>query len=150
MRLHGDVWGGIVSFALLLFVLLAAVVQFMLNVVQVWCGCDRNQPLRCSGSGLAHNLGVCCQPESTGIGGGCMPMVYTSSDGMVRAFDAREEAPAAFSEDAFCADAACTSATKFFPDRASGGKNSELVGSCDGGGARGVRGWGGGLTLTLP
>lgn len=73
----------------------AAAVQFALNVVQ---------------------------PESTGIGGGCMPIFYHAVSDEVVAVDGREEAPEALTEDAFCADPpACTEAIPFFPDRTSGG-----------------------------
>ena len=53
----------------------AAAVQFALNVVQ---------------------------PQSTGIGGGCFVVFYHAQDAQVYALDGREEAPAGFSEDAFC------------------------------------------------
>jgi len=58
----------------------AAAMQFMLNVVQ---------------------------PQSTGIGGGCFVVIYNASTGEVSTIDGREEAPAKFHENAFCADAAC-------------------------------------------
>jgi hypothetical protein len=58
----------------------AAVMQFMLNVVQ---------------------------PQSTGIGGGCFAVIFNASTGEVSTLDGREEAPALFHENAFCADAEC-------------------------------------------
>ena len=61
------------------------------------------------------------QPESNGIGGGCMPLVYMRNEHKVYAIDGREEAPAAFSEDAFCQDATCASAWPFYPERVTGG-----------------------------
>ena len=58
----------------------AAVMQFMLNVVQ---------------------------PQSTGIGGGCFVVIYNASTGEVRTLDGREEAPGAYHENTFCQDPAC-------------------------------------------
>lgn len=72
----------------------AAAVQFALNVVQ---------------------------PESTGIGGGCMPLLYWAATGEVIAMDGREEAPAAMTETAFCTTEACDEAIPFMPERTSGG-----------------------------
>ena len=53
----------------------AAAIQFALNVVQ---------------------------PQSTGIGGGCLVVFYHADSKEVYTLDGREEAPAGFSEDAFC------------------------------------------------
>jgi hypothetical protein len=61
----------------------AAVMQFMLNVVQ---------------------------PQSTGIGGGCFVVIYNASTRQVATLDGREEAPTAFHENSFCADEACAQA----------------------------------------
>ena len=58
----------------------AAVMQFMLNVVQ---------------------------PQSTGIGGGCFVVIFNASTGQVSTLDGREEAPSAMHENSFCADPAC-------------------------------------------
>lgn len=58
----------------------AAAVQFALNVVQ---------------------------PQSTGIGGGCVLVYYHAKTGVVHALDGREEAPHRFNETSFCADPAC-------------------------------------------
>eukprot|EP00499_Haloplacidia_sp_CaronLabIsolate_P007757 CAMPEP_0196775342 /NCGR_PEP_ID=MMETSP1104-20130614/3967_1 /TAXON_ID=33652 /ORGANISM="Cafeteria sp., Strain Caron Lab Isolate" /LENGTH=313 /DNA_ID=CAMNT_0042145507 /DNA_START=8 /DNA_END=946 /DNA_ORIENTATION=+ len=65
-------------------------------------------------------LGV-VQPQSTGLGGGCMALLYKASDGSVVALDGREEAPASFGEAAFCKTAACNESWPFFPDRVTGG-----------------------------
>jgi gamma-glutamyltranspeptidase / glutathione hydrolase len=71
----------------------AAAVQFALNVVQ---------------------------PQSTGIGGGLFGIVYMH-DGKVHSIDGREEAPAAFQPDNFCADPpTCTHALDFM-ETATGG-----------------------------
>lgn len=82
----------------------AAVAQFVLNVVQ---------------------------PQSTGIGGGFFALIKMKSDAAPLFLDAREEAPEAFSEWAFCKDTACArnrsctscpgGPTEFYPDRSSGG-----------------------------
>ena len=53
----------------------AAAIQFALNVVQ---------------------------PQSTGIGGGCFVVFYHAATKEVYSLDGREEAPAGFTEDAFC------------------------------------------------
>jgi hypothetical protein len=55
----------------------AAAIQFALNVVQ---------------------------PQSTGIGGGCFAVLYSAAEDRIVTLDGREEAPEAFSEDAFCVD----------------------------------------------
>ena len=55
----------------------AAAIQFALNVVQ---------------------------PQSTGIGGGCFAVLYSAAEERIVTLDGREEAPEAFSEDAFCID----------------------------------------------
>jgi len=47
------------------------------------------------------------QPQSTGIGGGCFVIGYSSKDGSIFALDGREEAPAAFNETSFCANPDC-------------------------------------------
>lgn len=103
-------------------------VQFMLNVVQVRlaCGCRPTRcpppPAACSdGVGCPGVCGVCAQPESNGIGGGCMPLIYMRGEGTVHAFDGREEAPAAFSEDAFCKYPSCNESWRFWPERVTGG-----------------------------
>lgn len=51
-------------------------------------------------------LGV-SQPESNGIGGGCFIVVYNGTTKEVQTIDGREEAPARFHPNVFCADTAC-------------------------------------------
>jgi gamma-glutamyltranspeptidase/glutathione hydrolase len=51
-------------------------------------------------------LGV-AQPESNGLGGGCFIVVYNASTREVVTIDGREEAPAAFHPNVYCADLAC-------------------------------------------
>jgi gamma-glutamyltranspeptidase/glutathione hydrolase len=61
------------------------------------------------------------QPQSTGIGGGCL-ILGVDPRGAPWALDGREEAPAAFSETEFCADPPnCTAAIPFKPERCTGG-----------------------------
>ena len=99
----------------------------MLNVVQVtgcWHGCLRVliPNLKGPDAWRAVVVVVVPQPESNGIGGGCMPLIYMRGEGKVHAFDAREEAPAAFSEDAFCKYPSCNESWRFWPERCTGGK----------------------------
>ena len=42
------------------------------------------------------------QPQSTGIGGGSVTLLYKAATRELRALDGREEAPAAFHPDVFC------------------------------------------------
>ena len=51
-------------------------------------------------------LGV-SQPESNGIGGGCFIVVYNATTKEVQTIDGREEAPARFHPNVFCADTTC-------------------------------------------
>jgi gamma-glutamyltranspeptidase len=66
-------------------------------------------------------LGV-VQPESTGLGGGAMFLVYMNGSNEIFAYDGREEAPADIAETAFCADPpACTVEVPYRPQRMTGG-----------------------------
>jgi gamma-glutamyltranspeptidase len=58
---------------------------------------------------------------STGIGGGCMFLLWNTTTNTTYAMDGREEAPSSFSPSAFCSDANCSTAYPFMPDRVSGG-----------------------------
>ena len=51
-------------------------------------------------------LGV-SQPESNGIGGGCFILLYNATTKEVQTIDGREEAPARFHPNVFCADSTC-------------------------------------------
>ncbi len=51
-------------------------------------------------------LGV-SQPESNGIGGGCFIVLYNATTKEVQTIDGREEAPARFHPNVFCADSTC-------------------------------------------
>jgi Cu/Zn superoxide dismutase len=51
-------------------------------------------------------LGV-SQPESNGIGGGCFLVFYNATTKEVQTIDGREEAPALFHPNVFCADPEC-------------------------------------------
>ena len=66
-------------------------------------------------------LGV-VQPESTGLGGGAMFLVYNNKSNEVLAYDGREEAPALVTDTAFCVDSpSCTSVWPYRPERCTGG-----------------------------
>ena len=65
---------------------------------------------------------LCVCVRSSGIGGGCMLLVYNGTTGEVRAVDGREEAPALFTPSAFCIpNTNCTASYPFMPDQVTGG-----------------------------
>merc|ERR1719238_666294 len=64
----------------------------------------------CQGGNAADAVAVAqfvlnvVQPQSTGIGGGCMGLIYSAEQERVLALDGREEAPRASSPRMFCQD----------------------------------------------
>jgi len=88
----------------------AAVVQFVLSVVQ---------------------------PQSMGIGGGCLVLYYDAATEKMYALDGREEAPAAFSGRQFCKNndcmlnpkCDCSNGTVEISDRQTGGHSNGVPGA---------------------